>query len=57
VGRDHHRWYLREVPQLFTAALGGAEAALNPAGIMNPGVLMQPARTANYHHEREGERQ
>jgi alkyldihydroxyacetonephosphate synthase len=57
VGRDHHRWYLSEVPQLFTAALGGAEAALNPAGIMNPGVLMQPARTANYHHEREGERQ
>ena len=49
--------YLPGVPRLFTAALGGAEAELDPAGIMNPGVLMRPARTANYHHEREGERQ
>jgi alkyldihydroxyacetonephosphate synthase len=45
VGRDHRRWYLREVPPLFTDALRGAKAELDPAGIMNPGVLMQPARS------------
>jgi alkyldihydroxyacetonephosphate synthase len=43
VGRDHRRWYLREVPPLFTDALRGAKAELDPAGIMNPGVLMSPA--------------
>jgi alkyldihydroxyacetonephosphate synthase len=42
VGRDHRRWYLREVPQLFADALRGAKAELDPAGIMNPGVLIQP---------------
>jgi alkyldihydroxyacetonephosphate synthase len=40
VGRDHRRWYLREVPGLFADALAGAKAALDPAGIMNPGVLL-----------------
>jgi alkyldihydroxyacetonephosphate synthase len=40
VGRDHRRWYLQEVPPLFTGALRGAKAQLDPAGIMNPGVLM-----------------
>jgi hypothetical protein len=44
------------VPRLFAAALGGAKAELDRAGIMNPGVLMQPTRTASYPHEREGER-
>jgi alkyldihydroxyacetonephosphate synthase len=43
VGRDHRRWYLREVPDLFAGALGGAKAELDPAGIMNPGVLLEPA--------------
>jgi alkyldihydroxyacetonephosphate synthase len=43
VGRDHRRWYLHEVPQLFAGALRGAKAELDPAGIMNPGVLLQPA--------------
>ena len=38
VGRDHRRWYLREVPQLFADVLRGAKAELDPAGIMNPGV-------------------
>jgi alkyldihydroxyacetonephosphate synthase len=40
VGRDHRRWYLREVPQLYAAALRGAKAELDPVGIMNPGVLI-----------------
>jgi alkyldihydroxyacetonephosphate synthase len=43
VGRDYRPWYLREVPQLFTDAFRGAKAELDPAGIMNPGVLMPPA--------------
>ena len=43
VGRDHRRWYLQEAPPLFTGALRGAKAELDPAGIMNPGVLMPPA--------------
>jgi alkyldihydroxyacetonephosphate synthase len=45
VGRDHRRWYLREVPPLFTDALRRAKAELDPAGIMNPGVLMPPTRS------------
>jgi alkyldihydroxyacetonephosphate synthase len=51
VGRDHRRWYLREVPELFAGALRGAKAELDPAGIMNPGVLMQPAGALTYSHE------
>jgi alkyldihydroxyacetonephosphate synthase len=43
VGRDHAPWYRREVPELYTAALGAAKAELDPAGIMNPGVLLEPS--------------
>jgi alkyldihydroxyacetonephosphate synthase len=42
VGRDHRPWYLREEPELFTAALRATKAELDPAGIMNPGVLLPP---------------
>ncbi|HEV2727997.1 MAG TPA: FAD-binding oxidoreductase, partial [Solirubrobacterales bacterium] len=42
VGRDHRPWYLREVPELLTAALQATKAELDPAGIMNPGVLLPP---------------
>jgi alkyldihydroxyacetonephosphate synthase len=42
VGRDHAPWYRREAPGLFIAALGAAKAELDPAGIMNPGVLLAP---------------
>ena len=51
VGRDHRRWYLREVPPLFADALRGAKAELDPAGIMNPGVLLEPAGTVTYGRE------
>jgi len=51
VGRDHRRWYMREVPYLLTAALRGAEAVLDPAGIMTPGVLLRPAGAVSYSHE------
>lgn len=40
VGRDHRPFYDRERPDLFAAALRGAKAALDPRGIMNPGVLV-----------------
>ena len=39
VGRDHRRWYVEEVPAPFLAALRQARLELDPAGIMNPGVL------------------
>lgn len=40
VGRDHMPWYVRQRPDLFAAALAGAKAAVDPKGIMNPGVLL-----------------
>jgi alkyldihydroxyacetonephosphate synthase len=40
VGRDHREWYDRQRPDLFAAALRGAKAAVDPGGIMNPGVLL-----------------
>ncbi|HEX4929291.1 MAG TPA: FAD-linked oxidase C-terminal domain-containing protein, partial [Gaiellaceae bacterium] len=43
VGRDHRPWYERERPPLFADALRAAKAALDPAWILNPGVLLDPA--------------
>ncbi|GAA4673064.1 FAD-binding oxidoreductase [Streptomyces chumphonensis] len=43
VGRDHRPWYDRQRPDPFAAALTAAKSALDPAGILNPGVLL-PAR-------------
>ena len=40
VGRDHQPWYERQRPDLFGAAYGAAKRALDPAGIMNPGVIV-----------------
>jgi len=42
VGRDHRPWYDRERPAGFAAALAAAKAALDPAGVLNPGVLIDP---------------
>jgi alkyldihydroxyacetonephosphate synthase len=42
VGRDHRPWYDRQRPEPFAAALGGAKAAVDPRGVMNPGVLIDP---------------
>jgi alkyldihydroxyacetonephosphate synthase len=39
VGRDHAPWYDRQRPEPFAAALRAAKAALDPQGILNPGVL------------------
>lgn len=43
VGRDHRRWYDRQRPAPFAAALRAAKAELDPAGMLNPGVLLDPA--------------
>ena len=45
VGRDHRPWYDRQRPELFAQALRGACAAVDPCGIMNPGVLIDPHNT------------
>ena len=42
VGRDHRPWYDRQRPDPFAAALRAAKAAVDPAGVMNPGVLVDP---------------
>ncbi len=41
VGRDHRPWYDRQRPDVFAAALGAAKSALDPSGIMNPGMLVR----------------
>jgi alkyldihydroxyacetonephosphate synthase len=40
VGRDHRPWYDAQRPEPFAAALRAAKHALDPAGILNPGVLL-----------------
>jgi alkyldihydroxyacetonephosphate synthase len=40
VGRDHRPWYDRQRPDVFAAALAGAKAAVDPRGLLNPGVLL-----------------
>ncbi len=40
VGRVHRPWYDRERPDLFADVLRAAKRTLDPAGILNPGVLV-----------------
>jgi len=42
VGRDHRPWYDVQRPDPFAAALRSAKAELDPAAILNPGVLVDP---------------
>ena len=42
VGRDHRPWYDRQRPEPFAAALRAAKRELDPPGILNPGVLIDP---------------
>jgi len=46
VGRDHVPWYEREIGELGVAALRSVKRTLDPAGILNPGVLLS-AETLN----------
>jgi alkyldihydroxyacetonephosphate synthase len=42
VGRDHRPWYDKQRPELFAAALRAAKRAVDPQGVLNPGVLINP---------------
>jgi alkyldihydroxyacetonephosphate synthase len=42
VGRDHRPWYDKQRPDLFAAALRAAKRAIDPQGLLNPGVLVDP---------------
>ncbi len=44
VGRDHRPGYDRQRPEPFAAAFMAAKGALDPTGILNPGVLLDPRR-------------
>src|SRR5205085_2537552 len=43
VGRDHRPWYDKQRPPLFADALRAAKKALDPQGLLNPAVLIDPA--------------
>ncbi|MDZ7688888.1 MAG: FAD-linked oxidase C-terminal domain-containing protein [Halobacteriales archaeon] len=40
VGRTHKPWYRNETPDEFRDALRATKEVLDPAGVMNPGVLI-----------------
>jgi alkyldihydroxyacetonephosphate synthase len=40
VGRDHRPFYERQRPEPFARALRAAKSALDPDGLLNPGVLL-----------------
>jgi alkyldihydroxyacetonephosphate synthase len=42
VGREHRPWYDRQRPDLFADSLRAVKRKLDPQGIMNPGVLIDP---------------
>ncbi len=42
VGRDHRSGYEREVDPLFRRVLAAAKHAVDPAAVLNPGVLFDP---------------
>jgi len=43
VGRDHRSGYEQQTSELFRRAFAAAKASLDPEGIFNPGVLIDPA--------------
>jgi alkyldihydroxyacetonephosphate synthase len=40
IGRQHRPWYERQRPGPFGLALAAAKAAVDPAGVLSPGVLL-----------------
>jgi alkyldihydroxyacetonephosphate synthase len=42
VGRTHRPWYEQEVPALYREILRSAKRVVDPQGLMNPGVLVEP---------------
>jgi alkyldihydroxyacetonephosphate synthase len=45
VGRLHRPYYDQQRPELFAKALRAAKRALDPKGMLNPGVLIDPDRS------------
>ena len=41
VGTDHRDYYAREIGDQGVSALAAVKAALDPVGILNPGVLLE----------------
>ncbi len=41
VGRDHRPWYRRQRPRPLGGALRAVKDELDPAGVLNPGVLLE----------------
>jgi len=41
VGRDHDPWYRRQRPEPVGRVLAAAKSAVDPAGILNPGVIVR----------------
>ncbi len=46
VGTDHREWYLREIGEPAAGALRAIKAELDPAWILNPGILIPASSTA-----------
>ena len=46
VGRDHRSGYEQQTPVLYRQALAAAKHSLDPLGILNPGVLIDPVGKA-----------
>ena len=42
IGFDHRELYQREIGRLATSALGAVKRTVDPAGILNPGILLTP---------------
>jgi alkyldihydroxyacetonephosphate synthase len=42
VGRDHRPWYDQQRPDPFAAGLRALKRAVDPASVLNPGVLLDP---------------
>ena len=42
VGRVHRQWYDRQRPDLFAQSLKQIKQTLDPNGILNPGILIDP---------------
>ena len=42
VGKMHRPWYDQQMPDLYLESLKAMKRTLDPAGILNPGVLVDP---------------